>query len=426
MRPDQSCWPVLGGGLTLFLCGCASAPEPLPPPAVAVTARVYAGDPLRGVFAEVPNGSPTGISLQAMWVEAELPTLPRVGEVARSVMAPGLAAPFVVDADRLASLRVATGAAAASVSAAALDGRLGRRGEQSSMRVGVVPGASVAFTVTDATPSFELHVSRQADGALLVFLVTPSTDAAMPSRCVLLADALVPSGAPLALVEGAASGPSLLWLLQAEEVQDEELSRSIAQQLTAAAAAARQAPAFDPQVRRQQVAATALGFSWTRRRALLQLAHTHGAELTADLALLAEPPLLAAIATEVTPALAAPMESAAFGWLLEKSSIGAVVVQLQSGALPPEILSAAQRHLGVTVGGAGSLLRAVRRCATRSEFATWLRAEHELSLEDARPATRVRAYDWLAARQFEPAGYDPLAAKAARRVALAKKDASQQ
>ncbi len=391
-----------------------------------VTARVYAGDPLRGVLTEVPSGQPTGIYLEAMWVEAECQTVPRVGEVARSVMAPLQAAPFVVDADRLAALRVATGAAATAVSAAAFAGRLGRHGARSAMRVGVVPGASAAFTVTDATPSFELHVSRQANGALLVFLVTPSTDATMPSRCVLLADALLPPGAPLALVEGKSGGPSLLWLLQAEEVQDDALSRSIAQQLTAAAAAARPAPPVDLQTRRQQVAATALGFSWTRRRALLQLANTHGAELTADLALLAEPPLLAAIATEVTPALAIPMASDAFGWLLEQSSIGALVAQLQGGALPPEIQSVAQRYLGVTVGGAGSLLRAAQRCAARSDFATWLRAEHELSLEDARPATRVRAYDWLAAQKLEPAGYDPLAAKAARRAALAKMDAARQ
>ena len=46
--------------------------------------------------------------------------------------------------------------------------------------------------------------------------------------------------------------------------------------------------------------------------------------------------------------------------------------------------------------------------------------ENRIFLEDAVPATRVRAYDWLAARGLAPEGFDPLASAEERRAALAR------
>jgi len=46
-------------------------------------------------------------------------------------------------------------------------------------------------------------------------------------------------------------------------------------------------------------------------------------------------------------------------------------------------------------------------------------AENRAFLEDSRPAARVRAFDWLAARERTPDGYDPLSSAKARRAALA-------
>ena len=45
-------------------------------------------------------------------------------------------------------------------------------------------------------------------------------------------------------------------------------------------------------------------------------------------------------------------------------------------------------------------------------------AENRAFLEDSRPAARVRAYDWLAARGLAPEGFDPLGTSKARRAAL--------
>jgi hypothetical protein len=41
-------------------------------------------------------------------------------------------------------------------------------------------------------------------------------------------------------------------------------------------------------------------------------------------------------------------------------------------------------------------------------------------LEDASPAARVRAYDWLNGKNLAPAGYDPLGSNKDRRAALDK------
>jgi len=47
-------------------------------------------------------------------------------------------------------------------------------------------------------------------------------------------------------------------------------------------------------------------------------------------------------------------------------------------------------------------------------------AENLIYLEDASPASRVRAYDWLQSRGRAPAGFDPLGTPRERRDALEK------
>jgi hypothetical protein len=58
------------------------------------------------------------------------------------------------------------------------------------------------------------------------------------------------------------------------------------------------------------------------------------------------------------------------------------------------------------------------KSATRADMATRLEAEHLILLDDASPALRVRAYDWLSQRNAAPAGYDPLGQTQARRAAM--------
>ena len=72
------------------------------------------------------------------------------------------------------------------------------------------------------------------------------------------------------------------------------------------------------------------------------------------------------------------------------------------------------------VGRSSATLADVLAGAT--SLASWkarLSAENRIFLEDASPAVRVRAFDWLNVRGAAPEGFDPLASLAARRAALA-------
>jgi hypothetical protein len=60
----------------------------------------------------------------------------------------------------------------------------------------------------------------------------------------------------------------------------------------------------------------------------------------------------------------------------------------------------------------------LRGATSRAELAVRLWNENRILLEDASPASRVRAFDWLALRGLAPAGFDPLAPLAERRAAL--------
>jgi hypothetical protein len=75
-------------------------------------------------------------------------------------------------------------------------------------------------------------------------------------------------------------------------------------------------------------------------------------------------------------------------------------------------------HAGEAGRRAASLEEVLGAARTLSGLRARLAAENAIYLEDNDPAARVRAYEWLAARNLAPAGYDPLAPVEARRAAL--------
>jgi hypothetical protein len=158
------------------------------------------------------------------------------------------------------------------------------------------------------------------------------------------------------------------------------------------------------------------------RAALVQLGARTGAELTADLALCAtegEVPSLAAHASDALRAhssLAAA--SAELGWRLERASLTWVATQKDSRALPYEFEGVLLRRTGELGQSAAGLLDAATTCASLEAFARRVREENWIFLDDHAPATRVRAFDWLAARGWAPEGFDPLGDPKARRAAL--------
>lgn len=112
--------------------------------------------------------------------------------------------------------------------------------------------------------------------------------------------------------------------------------------------------------------------------------------------------------------------------MLEREAWSFLAAKAMNGDLPPELQSVALRRAGAA-GAFPTTLEEVARSASDAEaIARRLIDENRLLLEDSSATTRVRAFDWLRARAAAPPDYDPLAALAARRKALAAAEATRE
>ncbi len=166
------------------------------------------------------------------------------------------------------------------------------------------------------------------------------------------------------------------------------------------------------------------------RGALLFLADATDASLTRDLALaaadihvdVAAESLLDAIdRTSAGDSAASALDNAAgLGWLIEKTIYKLLIEYARNDAMSPELEGALIRHAGELGRHPSDLDDALDRSRGLEAFGQELLQENRLFLEDFSPAARTRAFDWLAARQNAPDGFDPLAPLKARRAALEK------
>jgi hypothetical protein len=157
------------------------------------------------------------------------------------------------------------------------------------------------------------------------------------------------------------------------------------------------------------------------RSTLLFLATETDAKLTGDAALVADAPTLAKLADRIKQKAASgagPMSNAQFGWLLDSTCIAELSAMQNAEKLPPELAAVVTTHAGEAGRHAGSLEEITRGVQNREQFQAKLLAENLVYLEDASPASRVRAFDWLRDQNHAPAGYDPLGSNKDRRAAL--------
>ena len=146
--------------------------------------------------------------------------------------------------------------------------------------------------------------------------------------------------------------------------------------------------------------------------------------LTADEGMLAE--LAEHIATDrlLTPETMGP-DSGLDGdfdarWSIERGAWSLLVERSLGSALTPGDASLLLRH-GGEVGRFPTLLEgALGAARDTTEFYTYLETENRVFLRDASPAARVRAFDWLSARNLAPEGFNPLGTRGARRIVLDK------
>jgi hypothetical protein len=161
-----------------------------------------------------------------------------------------------------------------------------------------------------------------------------------------------------------------------------------------------------------------------RRGALAFLAQVTGAELAGDLAIAAEPDRLADFVAELRGRLrgsgADEAGSPSLGWILERSAYAWLAARAldEKHALSPEMSTLLVVHAG-ELGRFPELLRdAALECDGLPALARRLVDENRIFLEDADPAARLRAFEWLRDRGASPESFDPLGPLAERRAAL--------
>jgi len=168
----------------------------------------------------------------------------------------------------------------------------------------------------------------------------------------------------------------------------------------------------------------ALDLERYHRSALVFLAGSTGARFAQDIALVAEAEVLAAyVQTVIEQSGGRELRSndaAGVGWLLERSACLFAAAQLEANTLPPELRACLLGQTGEVGRSSGGLAGAVAESADLPGFQARLIEDNWISLEDAQPAARVRAFDWLRQRGKAPASFDPLGTREARRESLQK------
>lgn len=157
------------------------------------------------------------------------------------------------------------------------------------------------------------------------------------------------------------------------------------------------------------------------RPAMVFLASQTGVSIFEDIAMVAEEDLRQALAAKVFARLGVSGQAQSketLAWALESASYELLSEMSASAKLPGELMAVLTLHAGEAARHPGSLDDALRTSTNRSAFDLRLIAENYIYLEDSSPASRVRAYDWLLARNRAPAGYDPMGPAKGRRAAL--------
>ena len=277
----------------------------------------------------------------------------------------------------------------------------------------------------------------RADGAAGGDAPAPESVAAAPPEqvveCDVLVDVLAPQAPPLALwvplpsPAAPEAGALVLARVARAPAGDAFAMREHARRVAAsrAALARPEAPDREPPPRtvaRAQAFAS-LADPARRRDALSYLSRRTGAELAADLALVADTALLARTAEALAAALpdGPPPDDPggeALGWILEREALrllgGAVAVTDPDPMLEGVLVS----RTGESARYPTHLVRLADRLHGLAELEWVLVRENRIALDDPSAAVRLRAYDWLRARGDELAGYAPLDELGPRREAM--------
>ncbi len=422
----------LGALLALASCASTSKSPAWAPPENEVNLLHFAGDSLSG-----PLSVADGLAMDA---EAALPVHVEISFL-DSFPAHDLAAvsseaslhsaessdPIRVVPSRSALARVGIGSEAREWRSA-----LSTRAQSLAEFETVLPsGVTLAVEFRSALDACAVEVSRDRN-ALPPAMVGFDQNAAVANREVsLLPHALASETLPLVVLAPDSTGGAIMWWFEASEALDPEtqLARFTAcvQQVNSISKNILEGIAplesRDLEIRRLAGAVSALDVVKFHRPALVFLASQAGAPTAHDVAWLADDEFLGACVQRVLSTLA-ELESEVgreqTAWRLERACYRELAARFAADTLPPELVSILLRHAGELGHYPGLLNDVLIDSTNQGELSASLTRENKLFLEDRNPAARVRAFDWLEAREAAPAGYDPLAPRDERRAALAE------
>lgn len=423
-----------------FASGCSGlftkSSPPLLAPELGVLAGLNAGTGLSGSHerAEPPDDAdPLVIRCRALWVEHSPQGLAPLEQAARLVLEPRSHDPVQVLAKTAGGIGFASGPSAPDLVAQALDGKLGR--------------SLAAWDRASPLPlGFSLRVSADAPFssgllphvALVAWRDSPAREATLGieleqsdelQELLILSQPLRSGDGPLVLVfprAAARNEPAALVV----EIEALERSSSSADEDLGVALARADVHAEEATAKRRGVSPSEeerreIGTAWLeldrkdeRRSALVFLADRCGAPLALDVALVAQEAELDELARRIRARAADPGDRLATGWKIESAAWEFLGNRATDTPLAPELSGILARHGGEAARLAGGVEDLLRGCDSVETLRARLVEENRILLQDASPASRVRAYDWLVACGRAPDGYDPLAPLAERRAAL--------
>ncbi len=156
-----------------------------------------------------------------------------------------------------------------------------------------------------------------------------------------------------------------------------------------------------------------------RRAAMNYVAAQTGASIAQDLIVVADDATIEQFNKTVIDSMSTlNRKGVLLGWLMDYAVIKLCADRAAGGPMPSEMTSVLTIHLGEVGRNAASLADLIQGVTAREELQTKLTVENMIYLEDSAPASRVRAFDYLAARGKAPPGYDPLGTLKLRREAI--------
>jgi hypothetical protein len=163
-----------------------------------------------------------------------------------------------------------------------------------------------------------------------------------------------------------------------------------------------------------------------RRQALAFLARLTGAELALEAAFLLDDDIVTRIAGSIlgnsvsreNGAKHRPVDSAAFGWLVERSTAEVLTPMLNRPDTPIAIEGLMVRYAGEVGRHPGAMSALLSVSDSIETFHTGLLRVNLIHLDDHSLAARIRAFDWLRQNGHAIEGYDPLGPREKRREAV--------